>query len=211
MAVTYIDLDGEEETNEITFLPERPTGFLERRRRLSSCTVEEDLGELDHAPEEIIDLTADLGTPDHRLLNQGELALENMQLLGAKIQAGSFLRVREYFSGSYLVEFVLVKLVVRCRSSGTIKIRGTPFARVRSALGKLPKKSNEVCMLLNYDQDDGAKVEEFIDIKPSDALQLHPLVITNTTYPNFNRSIFNPDLPGNRRRPNIQSTHLTCR
>ncbi|KAH6956740.1 S-adenosyl-L-methionine-dependent methyltransferase [Fusarium avenaceum] len=187
MAVTYIDLDGEEETNEITFLPERPTEFLERRRRFSSCTVEEDLGELNHASEEIIDLTADLETPDRCLLNQGELALEKIQLLGAKIQTGSFLRVRELFSGNYLVEFVLVKLVVRCQSSGTIKIRGTPFARVRSALGKLPKKSNEVCMILNYDQDGGAKVEEFIDIKPSDALQLHPLVITNTTYPNFNR------------------------
>lgn len=211
MAVTYIDLDGEEETNEITFLPERPTEFLERRRRFSSCTVEEDLGELNHASEEIIDLTADLETPDRCLLNQGELALGKIQLLGAKIQTGSFLRVREFFSGNYLVEFVLVKLVVRCQSSGTIKIRGTPFARVRSALGKLPKKSNEVCMILNYDQDNGAKVEEFIDIKPSDALQLHPLVITNTTYPNFNRSIFNPDLPGNRGRPNIQSTHLTCR
>ncbi|KAG5664531.1 hypothetical protein KAF25_008265 [Fusarium avenaceum] len=175
MAVTYIDLDGEEETSEITFLPERPTEFLERRRRFSSCTVEEDLGELNHASEEIIDLTADLETPDHCLLNQGELALEKIQLLGAKIQTGSFLRVREFFSGNYLVEFVLVKLVVRCQSSGAIKIRGTPFARVRSALGKLPKKSNEVCMILNYDQDYGTKVEEFIDIKPSDALQLHPL------------------------------------
>ncbi|KAM0275342.1 hypothetical protein ACHAPA_000203 [Fusarium lateritium] len=202
MAVTYIDLDGEEEINEITFLPERPTEFLERRRRLSSCTIEENLDEIDHTPEEIIDLTSDLTTPDHSLLHQGEFALEKIQLLGANIQAGSFLRIREFFSGNYLVEFVLVKLVARCRSSGTIKIRGTPFARVRSALGKLPKKSNEVCMLLNYDEDDGAKVEEFVDIKPSDALQLHPLIITNTTYPNFNRSIFNPDLPGKRRRPN---------
>ncbi|KAM0356015.1 hypothetical protein ACHAPU_000408 [Fusarium lateritium] len=201
MAVTYIDLE-EEEIDDFSLLPGRPNGFPERRRRHSSCTIDGDLDKLDHAPEEVIDLTADSGTADHHILKQGELALERTRLLGANIQAGSFLEITEFLSGNYLVEFILVKVVVRCQSSNTIKIRGIPFTRARSTLGKLPRKSNEVCMLLNYDKESERKHAEFVDIRPSDAIQLYPLIITNATHPKYNRCVFNPKYPEERGRPN---------
>ncbi|KAF5656464.1 dna (cytosine-5-)-methyltransferase [Fusarium heterosporum] len=201
MPVTYIDLDPEE-SGEFSLLPGRPNGFSERRRRLSSCTIGGDLGKLDRAPEEVIDLTADPGTADHRTLEQGEFALEKIRLLGANIQAGSFLEIREFLSGKYLVEFILVKVVVRCRSSNDIKIRGMPFTRARSTLGKLPRKSNEVCMLINYNKDNEPHHEELVDISPSDVIQLYPLIVTNATHPKYNRCVFNPSYPEERGQPN---------
>ncbi|KAM0561008.1 hypothetical protein ACHAPJ_003508 [Fusarium lateritium] len=189
MAITYIDLEEQEEINDVCFLTQKPTGSRERLRRSSSCTIDEGLtSSPDEAIDEVIDLTVDLGTSGHYLLKQDEFALEKIRLLGSVVQEGSFIQVQEFFSGKYLVQFVLVKIVVRCQSSDAIKIRGTPFVRARSALAKLPKKSNEVCMLLYYDQDDSTKTEEFVDISPSDVIQLQPLIATNAKYPNFNRA-----------------------
>jgi DNA (cytosine-5)-methyltransferase 1 len=209
MVVTHIDLDQREESEEVIFLTEKPTVFPERRRHLSSCTVDgvdgvDDLEVVHH--QEIIDLTAD---PEGLLfLLQDELPLEKIQLLGATVQGGSFLRVRKFLFGKYHVNFVLVKVVLRCQSTDTIKIRGTPFIKGSAAGAKLPRKSNEVCMLIYQDE---TKRQEFVDIDPSDVLQLYPLIITNALYPNFNRLIFNPRYPEERGRPNRQSTHLTCR
>ncbi|KAF4965321.1 hypothetical protein FSARC_6867 [Fusarium sarcochroum] len=189
MSITYIDLEEQEEINDVCFLTEKPTGFPERQRRLSSCTIHEDsTTSPDRAIDEVIDLTVNLGTSGHHLLNRDEFVLERIRLLGSVVQEGSFLQIQEFCSGKYLVEFVLVKIVIRCQSSGAIKIRGTPFVRARSAMAKLPRKSNEVCMLLYYDQDDGTKTEEFVDINPSDVIQLQPLIATNAKWPNFNRA-----------------------
>ncbi|KAF5019907.1 hypothetical protein F66182_8069 [Fusarium sp. NRRL 66182] len=172
MAISYIDLE-EEERAETWYLSENHNGFPKRRRRLSSCTMDEDrTSDSNNNFKEVIDLTAELGTSGHCLLNEGEFALEKIRMLGAVIQSGSFIQVREFLSGNYLVEFVLVKIVLRCPSSGAIKIRGTPFARARSAMGKIPKKSNEVCMLYYFDQDDVSRSQEFIDIHLSDKLEV---------------------------------------
>lgn len=196
----------QEDTEEVLFLTEKPTEFTEGRRRLSSCTIggDEDREVVD--PDDIIDLTADhSGFP---FIHQGEHPLKGIRLLGNTVQAGSFLRVRKFGFGQYHVDYVLVKVVVRCQSTDMIKIRGTPFIKASAACAKLPKKSNEVCMLIH--QDD-TKSQDFVDIEPSAVFQFHPLIITNAIYPNFNRLLFNPRYPEERDRPNRQSTHLTCR
>ncbi|KAJ3539571.1 hypothetical protein NM208_g5435 [Fusarium decemcellulare] len=197
MSTPFIDL--EEGEDDVCFVTERPSPFGRRRRRSSSCTIiDESPSSSGAAVDEVIDLTVELGTSGHRLLNEGEFVLEKIRAYSSIVQPGVFLEVREFFAGNYLVEFVLVKIVVRCRESGAVKIRGIPFTRARAALGKLPKKSNEVCMLLYYDKNDPKGSEEFVDIDPSCVIQPHSLIVTNTKYPCFNRVVFNPKYPNER-------------
>ncbi|KAF4433116.1 hypothetical protein F53441_13786 [Fusarium austroafricanum] len=202
MPAIRIDLEEPQHSDDVLYLPRRPAGVFERRRSLSSCTIGNDVPSNDLDVEEVVDLTVDTSTSGHRLLEQGEFALEKIRLLNSAVEKGSFIQVHEFFSGNYLAEFVLVKLVVRCQVTNTIKIRGTPFARNCSTLAKLPKKPNEVCMLIH--RDDDTKHEELVDINPSDVIQLFPLIITNATYPKFNRAVFNPRYPEERGRPNRQ-------
>ncbi|RSL60351.1 hypothetical protein CEP54_006797 [Fusarium duplospermum] len=172
MPASYINL--EQDDDEVCFLTERPSGSGGRQRRDSSCTI------TDQSPpifgtttEEVIDLTVDLKTSGHHLLNNDEFALEKVRVANYTIQPGTFLQVHEFDSGDYLVQFILVKIVVRCISSGEVKIRGIPFTRLRSAWGKLPRKAHEVCMMLYYNQDDPSASEEFVDISPSSKLEVY--------------------------------------
>ncbi|KAL3600619.1 hypothetical protein FPOAC2_04864 [Fusarium poae] len=208
MVVTHIDLEQREVMEEVIFLTDKPTGFPERRRRLSSCTLDGD--EADEVVEtaeavdyeEIIDLTADLtGLPISR---QGELHLEKIQLLSATVQKGSFIRVRKSLFGKYHIKFVLVKAVIRCLSTNTIKIRGVPFIKASEGYSKpCNMMANEVCMLIHLDE---AKHQEFVDINLSDVLQSHHLITTNAEFPEFNSHY-----PEERDHPNNCYTHLICR
>ncbi|KAG5750990.1 hypothetical protein H9Q69_002896 [Fusarium xylarioides] len=148
MPIERIDFEAHQETDDVLFLSEEYRGTFGRRRRLSSCTI---------------------GDED-RLLEQDEVELKSIRTLNTTIQSGSFLEVRPFLSGKYLVEFILVKILVRCRSTNAIKIRGTPFLRNRSALAKLQKKPNEVCMLIC--RDDDTNNEEATDISTSQKLEV---------------------------------------
>ncbi|KAG4284093.1 DNA (Cytosine-5-)-methyltransferase [Fusarium proliferatum] len=150
MPIERIDLEAHQETDDVLFLSEEYRGTFGRRRRLSSCTIGDE------------DISSHSNTPT-RLLEQDELELKAIRLLNTTIQADSFLEVRPFFSGKYLVEFILVKILVRCRSTDAIKIRGTPFLRNRSALAKLPKKPNEVCMLIC--REDDTNNEEKLEVR----------------------------------------------
>src|SRR6478609_6363737 len=99
MPIERIDLEAQSETDDVLFLSEESSGTFGRRRRLSSCTI----GDED---------TSSHSNTSARLLEQGELELKAMRLLNTTIQAGSFLGVRQFFSGKYLVEFILVKILV---------------------------------------------------------------------------------------------------
>ncbi|RSL57954.1 hypothetical protein CEP51_014149 [Fusarium floridanum] len=171
MPASYINLESDDE---VCFLTERPSGSGGRQRRDSSCTITDESPPIfGTTTEEVIDLTVDLRTSGHHLLNDNEFALEKVRVANYTIQPGTFLQVHEFDSGDYLVQFVLVKTVVRCTSSGEVKIRGIPFTRLRSAWGKLPRKAHEVCMMLYYNQDDPSASEEFVDISPSSKLEVY--------------------------------------
>ncbi|RMJ14437.1 hypothetical protein CDV36_005870 [Fusarium kuroshium] len=171
MPASYINLESDDE---VCFLTERPSGSGGRQRRDSSCTITDESPPIfGTTTEEVIDLTVDLRTSGHHLLNDNEFALEKVRVANYTIQPGTFLQVHEFDSGDYLVQFVLVKTVIRCTSSGEVKIRGIPFTRLRSAWGKLPRKAHEVCMMLYYNQDDPSASEEFVDISPSSKLEVY--------------------------------------
>ncbi|CAG7562302.1 unnamed protein product [Fusarium equiseti] len=168
MPITFIDLERQEEVEEVIFLAEKPKELPGRRRRLSSCTLDDDHNV---GGEESIDLTLD--APVFGFLRQGELPLERIRIQNTTVQASSFIQVRRFSSGKYHVDYVLVKAVIRCQLTNTVKIRGTPFIRARSACAKLPKKKNELCMLIYLDE---GKSEEYVDIAPADVIQLCCLI-----------------------------------
>ncbi|KAI5464174.1 S-adenosyl-L-methionine-dependent methyltransferase [Mariannaea sp. PMI_226] len=94
--------------------------------------------------DEVIDLTGDLGPLGHRLARQTHFNLETFRTSGnIVVKAGNFLQIQELNIGEYSAEFLLVRQISRCKSSGKVTIRGVPFARTSMMLGKLPRKSNE--------------------------------------------------------------------
>lgn len=203
MSVTCIDLERQEEVEDVIFLAEKPKEAPGLRRRLSSCTLDDGHN---GGGDESIDLTLD--APVFGFLRQGELPLEQIRIKNTTVQASSFIQVQRFSSGKYHVDYVLVKAVIRCQLTNMIKIRGTPFIRARSACAKLPKKKNELSMLIYLDE---GKSEEYVDIAPADVIQLCCLIITNALYPKFNGRIYNPQYPREGDHPREQSTHLTCR
>ncbi|KAH7185586.1 S-adenosyl-L-methionine-dependent methyltransferase [Fusarium flagelliforme] len=186
MPITGIDLERQEEVEEVIFLAEKPKELPGRRRRLSSCTLDDD---------------QNVGV--FGFLRQEELPLERIRIRNTTVKASSFIQVRRFCSGKYHVDYVLVKAVIRCQLTNTIKIRGTPFIRARSACAKLPKKKNELSMLIYLDE---GKSEEYVDIAPADIIQLCYLIVTNAVYPKFNGRIFNPHYPREGDHPHKKQT-----
>ncbi|KAJ4132932.1 hypothetical protein NW754_015745 [Fusarium falciforme] len=171
MPASYISL---EQDDEVCFLTERPSGSGGRQRRDSSCTITDESPPIfGTTTEEVIDLTVDLRTSGHNLLNVDEFALEKVRVANYTIQPGTFLQVHEFDSGDYLVQFVLVKIVVRCTASGEIKIRGIPFTRLRSAWGKLPRKAHEKLQVYFTGQGSRKRQAEeaFVRVHESEVLE----------------------------------------
>ncbi|KPM45057.1 hypothetical protein AK830_g1470 [Neonectria ditissima] len=189
--------------DEVQFLTERP--FLWPRQRSTGTLGGTPAPEVVEIPDEVIDLTADLGTVGHRLLHEGEFVLETARVGDSVIKSGTFLEVREFLVGEYSINFVLVRSIIRCRSTGKINIRGVPFARTRSVLGKLPKKSNEVCMILYFDDGDATKSEELVDVCPSTVVKPRTLIFTNALYPTFNSSVHRPRILRRNKRQTEES------
>ncbi|KAF4990618.1 hypothetical protein FGRMN_8356, partial [Fusarium graminum] len=94
------------------------------------------------------------------------------------------------------VDFVLVEHILRDQTTGAITFRGVPFLRACHMSARLPAKPNEVCMVVHWDQDTGC--QELVDISPPDIQNSLPLIITNATYPVFNKHHFHPDFPDRR-------------
>ncbi|KAL6410342.1 dna (cytosine-5-)-methyltransferase [Ilyonectria robusta] len=194
--------------DDVQFLTERQTTIWPRHGSTSTLSgspppVFEDIA------DEIIDLTNDLDTVGHGLLREGEFALETLRVSDSVIKPGMFLEVCKFLVGEYDANFILVRTIARCKNTGKVNIRGVPFARTRSVLDKLPKKSNEVCMILYFDGD-STRLQELVDVCPSAVVKPHTLILTNALYPDFNSSVFRPNKP-DQPMGQSQHEHLTCR
>ncbi|KAF7548144.1 hypothetical protein G7Z17_g7246 [Cylindrodendrum hubeiense] len=151
--------------DDVQFLTERSTAWPRRARDGSTSTLcSSPAPAFQEIRDEVIDLTADLGMVGHGLLREGEFALETLRVSDSVIKPGMFLEVRQFLVGEYQVDFMLVRIITRCRSTGKVNIRGVPFSRTRSVLNKLPKKANEVCMILYFEDGDSSKPEELVDV-----------------------------------------------
>jgi DNA (cytosine-5)-methyltransferase 1 len=187
--------------DEVQFLTERAFSSKKRIRNGSTATLRGSPSPNAPSPNpnsvasEIIDLAADLGTVGNSLVHRDEFTLEVLRVSNAVIKAGTFLQVEPYIVGEYEAEFLQVRVIARSKSTGTIKIRGVPVARNSSMLGKLPKKTGDVCMILFYEDGVPMKQEELVDIDPSKVVGQRNLILTNALWPMFKASSW--DQPDN--------------
>lgn len=103
----------------------------------------------------------------------------------SSIRVGDVIEVKNVMIGDCRVDFIQVKHISRATLSGR-KFRGIPLTRTRNMRGRLPKKMNEVCMMLHFQQENGRTPDDFallVDIKEDHVVRKRNLIITNATFP----------------------------
>ncbi|EHK22670.1 uncharacterized protein TRIVIDRAFT_221941 [Trichoderma virens Gv29-8] len=191
-----IDSIGDED---VQFLTSRIAASENRRRATSSATLgrgsDEEVGDeegdveelVELFEEEVIDLTGhELENGAYGQLHEGELPIEKYRdpRSGAQFSRGDLLQVRNVDLGTYEIDFVQIQIIARDRC-GHYKIRGIPFVRTRKLQGKLPKKVNEICMILHIQRrDNGEELPAvLVDVPTTSIVKRRELVITNAVYP----------------------------
>ncbi|KAM0258188.1 hypothetical protein ACHAQJ_003956 [Trichoderma viride] len=184
------------EYDEVQFLTSRTAATEDRLRASSSATLGRDSDDEEEAEseelaelfeEEVIDLTGhDLEIGAHSLLHEGELPIERYRepSSGAAFVRGDFIQVTNIQLGTYEIDFVQIQIIARNRW-GDYKIRGIPFVRTRKLQGKLPKKVNEICMILHIQRrDDGEELPAIlVDVPSPSIVKRRDLVLTDAIYP----------------------------
>lgn len=95
------------------------------------------------------------------------------------------------------------------KESADVIVRGLPYARTRHLVGRLSRKQNEVCLILEIDDDDERPAEEqaLITISPAQVLRTRTLITTNKSFPasRFDEVVYHTNPAREERAP------LTCR
>lgn len=108
--------------------------------------------------------------------------------------------------------FVEIKSIwVGRNNNHDIILRGLPYARTRQLHGRLECKRNEVCQIIEIEDDDGRPDEEqaLVEIRPEQIMKTRILIKTNKPYPKENRPRFDPVY--NTRQKIEDCAPLTCR
>ncbi|KAJ4865251.1 c-5 cytosine-specific DNA methylase domain-containing protein [Trichoderma breve] len=202
-----IDPIGDEE---VQFLTSRIAASEDRQRATSTVTL---------GREEVIDLTGhEFENGAHGQLHEGELPIKKYRdpRSGAQFSCGDLIQVRNVGLGTYEIEFVKIQLIARDRR-GQYKIRGLPFVRTRMLQGKLPKKVNEICMILHIQRRENGKElpAVLVDVPPTSIVKRRELVITNAVYPEhcYNAASLGSNAGGEQMQHRLAEIHgyLVCR
>ncbi|KYK59907.1 rid1 [Drechmeria coniospora] len=134
---------------------------------------------------EVIDLTEGATFNTHSL-RDGEHPLEKVRIRHQTFERGDVAEAKQLALGAYPIEFLQIKTIVR-DYAGHVILRGIPITRTRNLMGKLPKKLNEVCMVLHIDRGTmGTTTNEssiFIDVHPGSIVRKRKFTLTNSIYP----------------------------
>ncbi|PTB70362.1 S-adenosyl-L-methionine-dependent methyltransferase [Trichoderma citrinoviride] len=219
-----IDFDGDEE---VQYLTSRTVASEGRSRASSSVTLGRAADDEDEEAEElvelfeqeVIDLTGhELEDGTHDLIHPGESPLERYRepRSGTQLSRGDLIQVENVELGNYTIDFVQVKIIASDRQ-GECKIRGIPFVRTRKLSGKLPKKTNEICMILHIQRrDDGQELPALlIDVPTISIVKKRELVMTNAIYPEhcYNGEDIGPRAQNGQLQQRLAESHgkLVCR
>jgi DNA (cytosine-5)-methyltransferase 1 len=174
--------------SDIQFLPRRSEHRRRRSSSASTCTAgrsQSDDEESDIFIQDVVDLTGDTFN-SRKQIEGGDLAVDVFQVGGETIRLGDFVEINNSHLGSYPVNFIIVKAILR-KSTGQVVFRGQPYTRNRNLCGKLAKKPNEVCQLVHLDHNDtDEQSPAVLYISMEDILAKRSLVMTNATWPRFN-------------------------
>nr|AGF87111.1 DmtA [Claviceps paspali] len=121
-------------------------------------------------------------------------------------EVGQVIEVKDTLIGQYPVNFIKITgISLQCRT-----YEGIPFIRTRSMKGRLPKKYNETCMMLQIRQQD----PELVVVKAHLVVRRRKMIMTNSVYPEFavrgNAQPSTDFVPGEFTQPN-EDTTLVCR
>ena len=136
-------------------------------------------------PEEAIDLTIENNSKVSYGLGDGEWALTRVRVKGQLLQSGDFVEIEPLMIGPYKVSYLLIEIIIEDRL-GNLSIRGLPLARTCNLQGKLPRKPNEVCRILQF--DDNNVHPAFTHVDKGAVISKRKLTLTNTLYPRYARS-----------------------
>ncbi|KAL7947908.1 S-adenosyl-L-methionine-dependent methyltransferase [Trichoderma barbatum] len=213
--------------DEVQFLTSRIAASEDRRRATSSATLgrdsDEEEGDVEKLvelfEEEVIDLTGhEFDNGAYGQLHEGELPIEKYRepYSGAQFSRGDFVQVRSIQLGTYEIDFIRIQIIARDRC-GHYKIRGTPFVRTRKLQGKLPRKINEICMILHIQRrENGEELPAIlVDVPTASIVKRRELVMTNAVYPEhcYNGASLGSHAGNEAMQQRLAETHgsLVCR
>jgi hypothetical protein len=166
---------------------------------------------IDLSDDDVVDLTMDESDIKRSLLKQGEYALASLCISADVISRGSFIEVHSIKLGSYHINFVLVKVIVRNYDGHTI-LRGIPYTRTRNLTSKLQKKLNEVCEIIHLDQDGSLHDPGFVDVSIECLIKVRQVIMTNALWPAHSHSQFGEIRDQDERRRALEAMGtLVCR
>lgn len=165
---------------DVQLLTQRP---VHTRHRFRSATLgrDEEPG-LSVNPEDVIDLTIKNKSKAAHGLRDGEWVLTRVRVKGHLLQSGDFVEIETLMIGPYKISYLLIEIMVENRQ-GNLSIRGLPLARTCSLQGKLPRKPNEVCRILQFDDNNAHPALTHID--KGAVISKRELILTNTLYPRY--------------------------
>ncbi|KKY33519.1 putative rip defective [Diaporthe ampelina] len=147
--------------------------------------------------------------PRDYALDPGHQSVKKATISGNHyVEIGQFVELREHV-GPHKIEFIEVQSIYVHMETGEVVIRGLPYARARNLHGCLPRKQNEVCLIIEVDVKDAPADEEqaLVELGPEDILKKRILTNTNKPFPlcRFDPVAYNTDEQKEKEAP------LSCR
>ncbi|KAL1850722.1 hypothetical protein Daus18300_012800 [Diaporthe australafricana] len=103
---------------------------------------------------------------------------------GVEYKVGQLIELTEPI-GLFVIQFLEIKSIHENNETGEIIIRGLPYSRTRNLDKCLPCKLNEVCVVLEVDDDDERSIEDqaLVEIEAEDVKKARVLHNTNKSFP----------------------------
>ncbi|KAK7748713.1 hypothetical protein SLS53_000736 [Cytospora paraplurivora] len=127
---------------------------------------------------------------------------------GISLEPGMFVELREALAIGLMLTigedsvrspvgacFVEIKAIwISKNDDQSVFLRGLPYTRNHNLFGRLEKKKNEVCQILEVDDDDDRPEEEqsLVEIKTEQVLRTRTLIMTNKPFPQDGKPRFDP-------------------
>lgn len=124
--------------------------------------------------------------PRNVFLQATHRSVEVCRIHGIRVKIDGFVELFEPV-GEWKYQFVQIKQIWVNKTTSEVLYRGLPFTRAHYTHGRIEKKRNEICQILEIQADDGRLDEEqaLVDIVPGQIMMQRSLIKTNATYPAF--------------------------
>ncbi|KAI3395806.1 hypothetical protein diail_819 [Diaporthe ilicicola] len=151
---------------------------------------QDDLVEPRDHDEQDVDVELDRGlqrrnnAQRNRNLEGTHQSTDNFMATSVKYKLGQLVELSEPI-GLFKIQFLEIKSIHVHNETGQITIRGFPYSRTRNLHQCLPCKLNEVCVVLEVDDDDERPIEEqaLVEVHPEDIKKARVLINTNKSFP----------------------------